>query len=66
MASVASFKFCVKSSREPSPTHGYRAYMHGSSAIIETNSTHERIVRVRGVFENGDTTDWYAYTIRPE
>ena len=48
------------------PIHGYRAYMHGSSAIIETNSTHERIVRVRGVFENGDTTDWYSYTIRPE
>ncbi len=52
--------------REPSPFHGYRAYMHGSSAIIETNSTHERIVRVRGVFENGETTDWYAFTIRPE
>ena len=51
---------------DPSGSHGYRAYMHGSSAIIGSLDNHERTVRVRGVFEDDTTTDWYAFTIRPE
>ena len=51
---------------DPSGSHGYRAYMHGSSAIIGSLDNHERTVRVRAVFADDTTTDWYAFTIRPE
>ena len=51
---------------EPSPTHGYRAYMNGSSALIETPSAANHTVRVRATLAGGETTDWYVFTIRPE
>ena len=51
---------------KPSPTHGFRAYMNGSSAIISTPGTGDYHVRVRATLEEGEATDWYVFTIRPE
>ena len=50
----------------PNREDGYRAYMNGSSAIIETLSAGEHTVRVRGTLAGDETTDWYVFTIRAE
>ena len=43
---------------------GTRAFVNGSTAIISVGVPHEYVIRVRGVFEDGTTTDWMDATVR--
>ena len=51
---------------DPSVDVGVRGWVMGSSVIVGSGYNHERVVRVRGVFGDGTTTDWYSITVRPE
>ena len=48
----------------PDSSHGIRAFVNGSTAIIAVGVQHEYTVRVRGVFEDGSATGWMAATLR--
>ena len=50
---------------DPDFAEGYNAWTLGSSAIIGSLGTYDHHLRVRGIFEDGTTTDWYVHTARP-
>ena len=51
---------------DPNREAGYNAWLLGSSAIIGSLDNYDHTVRVRGVFADNTTTDWYEYNIRPK
>ena len=51
---------------DPNREAGYNAWLLGSSAIIGSLDDYDHTVRVRGVFADNTTTDWYKYNIRPK
>ena len=50
---------------DPNRIAGYNAWMLGSSAIIGMLGEYDHHIRVRAVFEDGTTTDWYQHSARP-